>query len=66
MSGPESMRPLVEFPRIERARIRVLLTDIDDTLTEHGRLPAESYLALQRLRQAGRAIVPVVGRPAGW
>jgi len=66
MSGPESMRPLVEFPRIERARIRVLLTDIDDTLTEHGRLPAESYLALQRLRQAGLAIVPVTGRPAGW
>ena len=68
MSAPDLDRliPVGEFPRAERGRIRFLLTDIDDTLTDHGRLPAESYLALQRLRRAGLAVIPVTGRPAGW
>lgn len=60
------MIPLVEFPRADRAAVGFVLTDIDDTLTEHGRLPAESYTAMQRLRQAGLVVVPVTGRPAGW
>ena len=46
--------------------VRVLLTDIDGTLTEHGRLRAETYRALERLDEAGIAVVPVTGRPAGW
>jgi HAD superfamily hydrolase (TIGR01484 family) len=58
--------PLDKFPKAKRARIRFLLTDIDDTLTDHGRLPAESYLALQRLRRVGFVVIPVTGRPAGW
>ena len=48
------------------AHPRVVLTDIDDTLTDHGRLPAASYAALERLRQAGSLVIPVTGRPAGW
>lgn len=43
-----------------------VLTDIDDTLTEGGRLPALAYGALERLRDAGLIVVPVTGRPAGW
>ena len=68
MNAPEMGRlaSLAEFSKPARARIQVLLTDIDDTLTEHGRLPAESYLALQRLRRAGLAVIPVTGRPGGW
>src|SRR6185312_5834058 len=50
-----------------RARdVRVLLTDIDGTLTEHGRLPPQSYAALDALARAGLHVVPVTGRPAGW
>ncbi len=60
------MIPLAEFPRAERAAISFVLTDIDDTLTEHGRLPGESYMAMQRLHRAGLVVVPVTGRPAGW
>jgi HAD superfamily hydrolase (TIGR01484 family) len=60
------MNPLADFPRADRAAIGFVLTDIDDTLTEHGRLPAESYVAMQRLHQAGLVVVPVTGRPAGW
>ncbi|MCB9674954.1 MAG: HAD-IIB family hydrolase [Alphaproteobacteria bacterium] len=43
-----------------------ILCDIDDTLTLHGRLPAASFEALWRLRDAGLRVVPVTGRPAGW
>lgn len=61
-----TLRPLAEFPASERARVRVVMTDIDDTLTEHGRLPALSYRAMERLHQAGFIVIPVTGRPAGW
>ena len=43
-----------------------MLTDIDDTLTENGRLPGRSYTAMERLRAAGLLVIPVTGRPAGW
>jgi HAD superfamily hydrolase (TIGR01484 family) len=42
------------------------LADIDDTLTDDGRLPASSLAALEALQAAGRLVVPVTGRPAGW
>jgi HAD superfamily hydrolase (TIGR01484 family) len=46
--------------------VRGLLFDIDDTLTTEGRLTAEAYAALERLHRAGRLVVPITGRPAGW
>jgi len=60
------MRPLADFPLADRAAIEVVLTDIDDTLTHEGRLPAVAYGAMERLREAGLAVVPITGRPAGW
>ena len=60
------MKPLVEFPVEARGRIRGVLTDIDDTLTTHGRLFAAAYTALERLQNAGLLVIPVTGRPAGW
>ncbi|HZZ91718.1 MAG TPA: HAD-IIB family hydrolase [Usitatibacter sp.] len=60
------MKPLAEFPREARAGVRVLLTDIDDTLTTDGRLEALAYTALERLHDAGLLVIPVTGRPAGW
>ena len=60
------MRPLAEFPQDAARRVKAVLTDIDDTLTEHGRLPAIAYDALERLKTAGLIVVPVTGRPAGW
>ena len=60
------MKPLAEFPLAARKSIRGVLTDIDDTLTDEGSLPAVAYAALERLRGAGLMVVPVTGRPAGW
>jgi len=50
----------------EARAIRFVLMDIDDTLTTGGKLPAASYAALWALREAGLAVVPITGRPAGW
>lgn len=61
-----TMQPLATAPRDVLAGIAAVLTDIDDTLTLHGRLPAEAYDALWRLKRAGIHVVPITGRPAGW
>src|SRR6266513_1195237 len=60
------MKPLAELPLECATKIRAVLTDIDDTLTQNGRLPALAYGAVERLHEAGLVIVPVTGRPAGW
>jgi HAD superfamily hydrolase (TIGR01484 family) len=59
------LRPLAELDR-SAARVRGVFCDIDDTLTTEGRLTAEAYAAMERLRDAGLLVVPVTGRPAGW
>ena len=46
--------------------MKILFTDIDDTLTIDGQLPAQSYEMLWKLSDAGIDIIPVTGRPAGW
>ena len=60
------MVPFDQFPASAKKRIRFVLTDIDDTLTLDGRLPAVSLAAMERLAAAGMIIIPVTGRPAGW
>ena len=60
------MRPLADMPEKDAARIRLVLTDIDDTLTCEGRLPADAYRAVEDLSAAGFIVAPVTGRPAGW
>lgn len=56
------MKPLNQF----NSSIKVLFTDIDDTLTTDGQLPAQSYEMLWKLHDSGIHVVPVTGRPAGW
>jgi HAD superfamily hydrolase (TIGR01484 family) len=46
--------------------VRAVLADIDDTLTTDGKLTAQAYGALENLQRAGKIVVPVTGRPAGW
>ncbi len=60
------LSPITEWKKEERANIRGVFTDIDDTLTTNGRVPATAFLAMERLRNADFLVVPVTGRPAGW
>jgi HAD superfamily hydrolase (TIGR01484 family) len=57
------MRALTE---LDARGARAVLLDIDETLTTAGKLTAQAYAALERLHAAGRVVVPVTGRPAGW
>lgn len=47
-------------------KLKFFFTDIDDTLTTKGLLPAHSYSALFDLHRAGIKVVAVTGRPGGW
>ena len=58
------MKPLAAMP--DPTGLRGLLFDIDDTLTTEGKLTAPAYAVMQRLRDAGKRVVPITGRPAGW
>ena len=60
------MQPLAAMPRDTAARIHTVFSDIDDTLTTHGRLTVDAYAALDALKRAGIRVVLVTGRPAGW
>src|SRR5262245_7893825 len=60
------MQPLAACPRETLAAIDGVLTDIDETLSTHGRLTADAYGALEALKGAGFRVIPVTGRPAGW
>ena len=60
------MKPIAQIPVSKKKEIRYLLTDIDDTLTVNGRLPAVVFAAMEDLQRAGIRVVPVTGRPAGW
>jgi len=60
------MKPFEQIPAAVKKSIRYVLTDIDDTLTNHGRLPAVIFEAMERLKNAGIKIIPITGRPAGW
>jgi len=54
------------MPREVASSIHTVFSDIDDTITTHGKLTAAAYSALERLKRAGKRAVPITGRPAGW
>ena len=60
------MKPIKDFPLEKRSAITYLLTDIDDTITHEGKLPACAFQALENLDTAGIKVIPITGRPAGW
>ena len=62
----KKMKPFDQFPVQTRQHIRFVLTDIDDTLTHNGRLPAVVFRAMEQLKDAGIQVIPITGRPAGW
>lgn len=60
------LQPLSQLTAADLVGITGILTDIDDTLTLHGRIVPAAFAAMARAREAGLAVIPVTGRPAGW
>ena len=65
-SRVQTLRPGAQLAPSALRDCCAVFTDIDDTLTTHGQLPAAAYDALERLAAAGISVVPITGRPAGW
>ena len=59
-------RPLSELPVACLAELAGVLTDIDDTLTDHGELLPPARAALDALCAASVPVVAITGRPMGW
>ena len=60
------MIPIRELDAETASGIEYVLCDIDDTLTNRGKLTGKAYGAMWRLARAGIHVIPVTGRPAGW
>ena len=60
------MKSIRELDAATAAKIKYVLCDIDDTITNGGKLTWEAYRAMWRLSGAGYWVIPVTGRPAGW
>ena len=45
------MQPLKDFPKNKLLNIQFVLTDIDETLTEDGRIPYKSLKAMEMLQK---------------
>ncbi len=61
------MKSIAELTADEAREVAVVFTDIDGTITDAaGRIPARVFTALESIRSAGIALIPVTGRPAGW
>jgi hypothetical protein len=57
-----SARPLEEL----RGPVVALLSDVDGTMTQDGRIEAATLAAVERLTAAGIPVIPVTGRSAGF
>lgn len=47
-------------------KLKYILFDVDDTVTNGGKLTGEAYAAMWKLKEHGFKLIPVTGRPAGW
>jgi len=63
---PAAPAPVAELPASLCRQLTHFFTDIDDTITADGMVPAGSFSAMWSLSAAGIQVIPVTGRPAGW
>jgi HAD superfamily hydrolase (TIGR01484 family) len=60
------VKPLQNWPAVERQQIIGVFTDIDDTLTTDGSITPDALQALHDLKAAGLQVIAITGRPVGW
>lgn len=60
------MQPIRTLAPSTLKSVRVLLTDMDETLTFKGRLASATYQSLEDLQRAGIRVIINTAAPAGW
>lgn len=58
--------PVAKLPKSACRKIRGIFSDIDDTISLHGKIPDAAFHALWLAKKAGLRVIPITGRPAGW
>lgn len=58
--------PIAKLSKKVCRSLKGIFSDIDDTLTSHGKLTEDAYAAMWKLKRAGLRMIPITGRPAGW
>jgi HAD superfamily hydrolase (TIGR01484 family) len=64
--GYGHMQPIAELDAAVARALRVVVFDIDDTLTRAGRVEEHAFTALWQLQAAGLKLIAVTGRPIGF
>ena len=65
MSGERGL-PFQGFTPEEKSGVKFVVSDVDDTITKHGKLYPEVLRALWQIKRHGYMIVLVTGGSAGW
>ncbi len=60
------MKPIEALPARTCRSLDAVFSDLDDTLTTDGKIPAGAYGSMWKLSRAGLDLVIVTGRPSGW
>ncbi len=60
------MRRFCQIEPKKLSRLKYILFDVDDTVTNGGKVTSEAYAAMWKLNGHGLRLIPVTGRPAGW
>ncbi len=60
------MKHYKEISELDPKNIKGVFFDIDDTFSSDGKITREAYSVLWELNEAGKILVPITGRPAGW
>jgi HAD superfamily hydrolase (TIGR01484 family) len=50
----------------DASNVAGIFFDIDDTFTTDGKITREAFSAIWELKDHGKVVVPITGRPAGW
>lgn len=58
--------PFTGFTPAERERYKIIVSDVDDTITKNGKLHPAALKALWDLKNSGRTIILVTGGSVGW
>lgn len=52
--------------KLNTSNIIGIFFDIDDTFSTDGKITPEAYSSMWALKNAGKIVAPITGRPAGW
>jgi hypothetical protein len=61
-----NMKHFSEFSVEDAKKIRVVFSDIDDTISSEGKILPKAYEAMWKLYESNIDVVPITGRCAGW